>query len=141
LTALHPFLLAGGLGALASALTYSVIWSAVELWRPQLAELWSGGHALGFTGVLLHFFGGTVLGLLFWLSWGLAGLVDVHWWERAMIFAVLAWTGLSMPAVLTTAFARHVSWQSSVALLTQWACTCLLTSVACAWTWEVTLTA
>ena len=58
-----------------------------------------------------------------------------------MIFAVLAWTGLSMPAVLTTAFARHVSWQSSVALLTQWACTCLLTSVACAWTWEVTLTA
>lgn len=138
---LYPFLLAGGLGGLASALAHSVLWSAVELWRPQLASQWSGGRSLSLAGVLLHFVGGTVLALLFWLSWGLAALVDIAWWERALIFGGLAWMALSMPAVLTTCLARELPWQASVSLLAQWACTCLLTSFACAWSWEVALRA
>ncbi|MET0988210.1 MAG: hypothetical protein ABW034_22655 [Steroidobacteraceae bacterium] len=141
MTGLYPFLLAGGLGGLASALAYSVLWSAVDLWRPQVAALWSGGRSLGITGVLLHFVGGTVLGMLFWLSWGLAALIDVSWWERGLVFGGLVWTALSVPSILTTSFARDLPWQSALSLLLQWACTCLLAGCACAWSWESALTA
>lgn len=141
LTALYPLLLSGGLGGLASALSYSVLWSAIDLWQPRLAEIWSGGRSLGLAGVLLHFLAGTVLGLLFWLSWGLAALVDVQWWERGLVFGGLAWTSLSVPSILTTSFVRDLTWQSSMSLLLQWASTCLLASFACAWSWEAAMTA
>lgn len=141
MSSVYPFLLAGGLGGLASSLAYSVLWSIVEWWRPHLAEVWSGGRSLGLVGVLLHYLGGTVLGVLFWSSWGLAALVDVLWWERALLFGLLSWCSLSVPSILTTVLAREVPWQTSIAVLTQWACTCALTSFACAWSWETALQA
>jgi hypothetical protein len=91
--------------------------------------------------VLLHFLGGTGLGILFWLSWGLAALIDVSWWQRGLVFGGLAWTSLSVPSILTAAFARDLTWQSSLSLLLQWASTCLLAGCACAWSWESVLTA
>jgi hypothetical protein len=139
LISLYPFLIAGGLGGLVSSLGCGVLWSVVEWWRPQLAERWSGGRSLGLAGVVLHYIGGTLLGLLFWCSWGLTALIDVEWWLRAVFFGVLTFASLSVPAVLTTALSRDVPWPSAISLLTQWACTCLIASLACAWTWNASL--
>lgn len=138
---LFPYLLSGGLGALASALACSVIWGAIELWRPNLAKTWSAGGALSSVGVFMHFVAGMLLGVTFWLSWGLAALLDLPWWQRGFVFGGLAWAAMSLPCVVTSALARGLAWQTQASLLAQWAGTCVIASLSCAWTWQVVTTA
>jgi hypothetical protein len=129
-------LMMGSLSGLVAVLAHSVIYSIYELVR-------SGGTAVGqlqLTDAFLHLVCGTGLGLLFWLSWGLAAIVDVPWWVRGLAFAMLCWVPLSLPAVLTAwlsaAPERGLSAKMMAVMASRWATTCLIAGLTCAWSWE-----
>jgi hypothetical protein len=136
MVALSYLLIMGSLSGLVAVLAHSVIYSLVELIR-------SGGSQMGsvsFTDAFLHLICGTGLGLLFWLSWGLAGMVDVPWWIRGLSFAMLCWVPVSLPAVIgawiNVAPERGLSTKTMALMASRWATTCLIAGLACAWSWE-----
>jgi len=129
-------LLMGSLSGLVSVLTHSVLFSIYELIR-------SRGTAIGsvqITDAFLHLVCGAGLGLLFWLSWGLAAIVDVLWWVRGVSFAALCWFALSLPAVLnawlSAAPERGISLKAAAVMASRWAMTCLIAGLTCAWSWQ-----
>lgn len=129
-------LLMGSLSGLVGVLTHSVGYSIYELVR-------SRGTATGslqLADAFLHLVCGTGLGLLFWLSWGLAAVVDVPWWVRGLSFAGLCWFALSLPAVLnawlSAAPERGISIKIAAVMASRWATTCLVAGLTCAWSWE-----
>jgi hypothetical protein len=129
-------LMIGSLSGLIGVLAHSVIHSSYELIR-------SRGTATGslqLTDAFLHLVCGTGLGLLFWLSWGLAAIVDVRWWVRGLTFAGLCWFALSLPAILSAwlsaAPERGISFKSAAVMASRWATTCLIAGLTCAWSWH-----
>jgi hypothetical protein len=122
----------GALSGLVGVLAHSVVYSVFELIR-------SRGKAMGtllLTDAFLHLICGAGLGLLFWLSWGLAGLVEVPWWVRGVTFASLCWLPISLPAVLNVWFSTQLSTKTVAAMATRWATTCLIAGLTCSWSWE-----
>lgn len=126
----------GSLSGLVAVLAHSVLYSIYELLR------WRGTvlSSLSLTDACLHLICGTGLGLLFWLSWGLAGMVDVPWWFRGVSFAMLCWVPVSLPAVvgawMTAPPERGLSAKAMAMMASRWAMTCLIAGLTCAWSWE-----
>lgn len=129
-------LMMGSLSGLVAVLAHSVVYSIYELIR------WRGTamSSLKLTDALLHLICGTGLGLLFWLSWGLAAIVDVPWWYRGLSFAMLCWLPVSLPAVLNAwlgaAPERGLSAKAMAMMASRWAMTCVIAGLTCAWSWE-----
>ena len=129
-------LLLGALSGLVSVLFHAVLWSLVDTVRPATTASRRAPTArLDFPDILLHVTSGTGLGLLFWLSWGLAAMIDVAWWLRGLAFGSLAWVFVGLPAILSLARARTGEGGTGAVAL-QWATTCLITGLACAWSWQ-----
>jgi hypothetical protein len=126
----------GSLSGLVGVLAHSVIYSVFELIRSRGKEM----GTLQLSDAFLHLVCGTGLGLLFWLSWGLAGLVEVAWWVRGMTFAALCWVPISLPAVLNAWLSAQptnaLSAKMVMAMTSRWATTCLIAGLTCAWSWE-----
>lgn len=124
----------GALSGLVGVLAHSVVYSLFELIRSRGAE----STTLQLTDAFLHLVCGAGLGLLFWLSWGLAGLVEVPWWMRGVTFASLCWFSISLPAVLNAWLGaqRAISAKALAAMASRWATTCLIAGLTCAWSWE-----
>lgn len=133
---LSYLLVMGSLSGLVAVLAHSVLYSIYELIR------WRGSSfsTLSLTDAFLHLICGTGLGLLFWLSWGLAGMVDVPWWFRGVSFAMLCWVPVSLPAVvgawITSPPERGLSAKATAMMASRWAMTCLIAGLTCAWSWE-----
>jgi hypothetical protein len=127
-------LLMGALSGLVGVLAHSVVYSVFELIRSRGTV----GGTLQLTDAFLHLVCGVGLGLLFWLSWGLAGLVEVPWWVRGVTFAALCWLPISLPAVLNASFSaqRALSTKATAVMATRWATTCLIAGLTCSWSWE-----
>ena len=79
------------MSGLISVLAHAVICSAIDLVRRKSPPSRSRTQQLDVLDALLHMLCGTGLGLLFWLSWGLAAVVDVPWWVRGLTFGGLCW--------------------------------------------------
>jgi hypothetical protein len=126
----------GSMSGLVAVLAHSVGYSIYELIR------WRGTNlsALSLTDAFLHLICGTGLGLLFWLSWGLAAMVDVSWWVRGLTFAMLCWVPVSLPAVVAAWISagpdRGLSTKTMAMMASRWAMTCLVAGLTCAWSWE-----
>lgn len=133
---LSYLLLVGGMSGLVAVLAHSVIYSIYELIRPRGTP----SSTLTVTDAFLHLICGGGLGLLFWLSWGLAAIVDVPWWVRGVTFAMLCWVPLSLPAVVAAwvgaAPERGISTKAMSMMASRWAMTCLVAGLTCAWSWE-----
>jgi hypothetical protein len=127
-------LLTGSLSGLISVLAHSVIGSAVEVLRGPLPA--APGATLRISEALLHMLSGAGLALLFWLSWGMAAVVDVPWWLRGGWFGGLCWLALALPGTLNLAMSRMVTVGVAAALALRWGTTCLITGLACAWSWR-----
>jgi len=127
-------LMMGALSGLVGVLAHSVVYSLIELIRASGSA--SGTFQL--SDAFLHLVCGAGLGLLFWLSWGLAGLVEVPWWVRGVTFASLCWLPISLPAVLNAGFTaqRALSTKTLAAMASRWATTCLIAGLTFAWSWE-----
>ncbi len=133
---LSYLLIMGSLSGLVAVLAHSVLHSIYEMVRSGDTQ----AGAVSLTDALLHLICGTGLGLLFWLSWGLAGMVDVPWWIRGLSFAMLCWLPVSLPAVVAAwigaAPERGLSTRTMALMASRWAMTCLIAGLACAWSWE-----
>ena len=129
-------LLMGALSGLVGVLAHSIVYSVFELIRSR----GTAAGTLQLTDALLHLICGAGLGLLFWLSWGLAGLVEVAWWVRGVTFAALCWVPISLPAVLNAWVSaqptRGLSAKMIGVMASRWATTCLIAGLVCAWSWE-----
>lgn len=129
-------LLMGALSGLVGVLGHSVVFSIYELARSRGRSVGS----LQLSDAFLHLLCGTGLGLLFWLSWGLAAIVDVSWWVRGLSFAALCWVPLSLTAIigawLNAAPERGLSFKVATVMASRWATTCLIAGLTCAWSWQ-----
>jgi hypothetical protein len=127
-------ILTGCLSGLVSVLMHSVLWSAVEAMRPSVVIA-----PLQISDALLHMVYGTGFALLFWLSWGLAAVVDVPWWVRGLSFGTLCWLAFAVPSLVGVALARAIPMATTATLASRWATTSLIAGLACAWSWERSL--
>jgi hypothetical protein len=114
-------MLTGGLSGLVSVLVHSILSSARAAVRP---------------GALLHMLYGTGFALLFWLSWGLAAVVDVPWWVRGLSFGSLCWLSFAVPSLVGVALARGLPVAMIAVLASRWATTSVIAGLSCAWSWE-----
>lgn len=131
---LSYLLMMGALSGLVGVLAHSIVYSVIEL----IGSRGTTAGSLQLTDAFLHLICGAGLGLLFWLSWGLAGLVEVPWWVRGVTFAALCWLPISLPAVLNAWFSAQqaLSTKTVAAMATRWAMTCLIAGLTCAWSWQ-----
>jgi hypothetical protein len=135
---LSYLLLLGSLSGLVSVLAHAVLASLLDtIRRRTTAQAVHDGHSqLQLTDALLHMLCGTGLGLLFWLSWGLAAIVAVPWWVRGVTFAGLGALTLTLPAILDIAWTRGLTQRMTFLIASRWATTFLVAGLACAWSWE-----
>jgi hypothetical protein len=131
---LSYLLLTGSLSGLLSVLAHAVLWSVFATFHVPLPGA-PAGSPLQVSDALLHMLAGTGSALLFWLSWGLAAVVDVPWWLRGLSFAGLCWIALALPTVLGMVMARAIPVPIAVASASRWAMTYLVAGLACAWSW------
>lgn len=120
---------AGGLTALLTTLF-------AGLWLPAKTGAHTrvvDSYALRTVQILLTLFAAAMLGALYWLSWGLAAVVNVAWWLRGTAFAAVCWAALALPALLL--LRTHVVIEARVlaGAIVQWLLVCLGAGLACAW--------
>ena len=134
---LSYLLFTGSLGGLVSILGHSVVWSLVDAARPKPPNRASGAFQpqILISEAFLHMLTGIGLGFLFWLSWGLAAIVDVAWWVRGLAFGGLA-AVLTVPPLLNARFAHKLETLLLVLFASRWLTTCFVVGLACAWNWE-----
>jgi hypothetical protein len=135
---LSYLLLLGSLSGLVSVLAHAVLASLFDMVRrrPAALPVHAEHSQLQLTDALLHMLCGTGLGLLFWLSWGLAAIVAVPWWVRGVTFAGLGAMTLALPAILDIAWTRGLTQRMTLLIASRWATTFLVAGLACAWSWE-----
>jgi len=124
-------MLTGSLSGLVSVLLHSILASARTAVRPGAVI-----PPLQVSDALLHMLYGCGFALLFWLSWGLAAVVEVPWWVRGLSFGSLCWLSFAVPSVVGVALSRGLPVSTIAALASRWATTSVVAGLACAWSWE-----
>lgn len=124
----------GGLSGLLSVFGHSVAWSVAE--RLGLRNSGSPDVHPTVVEMLLHLIAGVTLGAIFWLSWGLAAVVDVSWYVRGFVFASLTFLAACLPALASYMLAARDPKVSSIAVIGRWATTFLAVSLSCSWNWS-----
>jgi hypothetical protein len=130
---LEQLLFAGSLSGLVSILGHSVLWSAVAMVRRPAPGAYD--PQVQIYEAFLHMLCGISLGLLFWLSWGLAAIVQVAWWIRGLTFGGLA-ALLLVPIATNFGVESRIGLKHFATLGSRWLTTCLFTGLSCAWSWE-----
>ncbi len=129
-------LLAGAVGGLASVLLLGLAAPLIVrlgaftpgIWR-QTSATWQIAHAS------IQMLAGVGLGLLFWLSWGLAAVVNIDWWQRGAVFSAVTWAVLAIPVLIANAISVQVEWRAALVTIIEWLCTALCAGLACSWVW------
>lgn len=123
-------MLTGSLSGLVSVLLHSIVASARTAMSPGAVV-----PPLQVSDALLHMLYGTGFALLFWLSWGLAAVVDVPWWVRGLSFGSLCWLSFAVPSVVGVGLSRGLPVATIGALALRWATTSVIAGLTCAWSW------
>ncbi len=133
-TQLYLLMFTGGLSGLLSVFAHSVAWSAADNLGLRNPASPREVHPTVIE-MLMHLIAGIALGALFWLSWGLAAVVDVSWLTRGLAFAGLIFVAVGFPILASVLFAAREAKLSAVAVIVRWATTCLAVSLSCSWNW------
>jgi hypothetical protein len=120
-----------------------VLWSSLVTmpWllrlRPEAtAVLHHENSTLLFAQALLLALGGAALGFLFWLGWALAAIVSAPWYAIGALFGLLAWAGIAVPLLGTTALRLQRFAGVARVLAVEWLVTCLAVGLFCALAWQ-----
>jgi hypothetical protein len=124
-------MLTGSLSGLVSVLLHSILASARTAVRPGAVI-----PPLQISDAMLHMLYGCGFALLFWLSWGLAAVVDVPWWARGLCFGSLCWLSFAAPTVVGVALSKGLPVVTIAAIASRWATTSVIAGLACAWSWD-----
>ena len=122
--------LAGGLAG--------VLWSGIVT-TPWLARagITHGETAFRlFVGAGLRAFAGAMLGLLFWLGWGLIAVVGQPWQAVGLIYGVLCWAAIGVPMLGTLLLRGQVPTRLVLAHAVEWLFTCGAIGLLCALAWH-----
>jgi len=124
----------GVLGGLTSVLIQGLMMPARARLRARAPATWHE-FAVWRVGINagIHAAAGAMLGVFFWLSWGLAGLYGLSWWLQGMLFALIAWTALALPALGSVWLFARLEIQVLAGFIGDWLLTCLAAGIACAW--------
>lgn len=124
----------GTASGLAASLIIRPLWSTLiargndEVWRRSTTR----NETLY---IVAHAFAGAAQGLMFWLSWGLAAIVAVPWWQRGLSVGLVNAALVVLPSTLITASivrgARMIYW----VLITEALVVSVCVGLACSWTW------
>ena len=79
---------------------------------------------------------GALLGLLYWLSWGLVALNGWPWAAYGLVFGGLAWSALALPTLALTGLRAGVPRPFTMVLALEWLVACLAASLFCALAWQ-----
>lgn len=79
---------------------------------------------------------GTLLGLLYWLSWGLVALNGWPWAAYGLVFGGLAWAALVLPSLALTGLRTGLPRSLTFAFALEWLVACLAASLFCALAWQ-----
>lgn len=134
--AISYYILTGSLGALISILLHSVVYSGLELLRRPQLDAVLAMLQITVAETLLHMLGGVTMGFLFWLSWGLAAVIGVPWWQRGLGFGVLCGLGVALPSLISLSIALREARVLSIGVCARWVTTCLIVGLGCAWQWS-----
>jgi hypothetical protein len=125
---------AGAAGGVASVVAQGVSSPWLQDLRGRTADAWQPDrlwrHAVRASA---HIAAAILLGALFWLSWGLAAVINVPWWQRGLIFGAVCWTTLIAPAFVSLAAMVAIPRAIVIAWLVDWLITCATAGLVCAW--------
>jgi apolipoprotein N-acyltransferase len=79
---------------------------------------------------------GAVLGLFYWLGWGLISMVGEPWYATGLVFGVGAWAGTVAPLAITLRLRRPDTGRAAAVLAVEWLVTCVAVGVTCALAWR-----
>lgn len=122
-----------------------VLWNGLVTipWLRRLAARSTAGSAMlqGTLGeqaatMLAYAVSGALLGLLYWLSWGLVALNGWPWPAYGLVFGGLAWAALALPTLALTAVRTGLSRPLALVLALEWLVACLAASLFCALAWQ-----
>jgi hypothetical protein len=100
------------------------------------AALASGTLSGQLATTIVYAASGALLGVLYWLSWGLVALNGWSWPAYGLAFGALVWAALALP-VLALAGLRAALPRPQIALFAlEWLATCLAVGVLCALAWQ-----
>ncbi|HEU4653026.1 MAG TPA: hypothetical protein VFS47_03520 [Steroidobacteraceae bacterium] len=133
-TQLYLLMFTGGLSGLLSVFGHSVAWSAADNLGLRNPNSPREVHPTVIE-MLMHLIAGIALGALFWLSWGLAAVVDVSWLVRGLTFAGLTFAAVCFPVLASVLLAAREAKLSAIAVIARWATTCVAVSLSCSWNW------
>lgn len=134
-TELIVSLIAGASGGLAG-LVWSRVVSHRWLARGTSAPDPDGPFATQVAVGLAFAVAGLVLGLFYWLGWGLISLVGEPWWATGIVFGLVAWAGTVAPLALTLRLRRPDTGRAAAAIAVEWLVTCVAVGVSCALAWR-----
>lgn len=124
----------GSASGMAACLLIRPFWSWLAARKPSAS--WRSWNALNETlYVVAHALAGAAQGIVFWLSWGLAAIVAVPWWQRGLTVGLVNAGLLILPVVLVTATLLRISRLLFAVLLTEAVVTSLCVGFACSWIW------
>ena len=122
----------------ASGLTACLVIRPLWSWcaARMRAEWWRASNATNETiYIASHALAGAAQGITFWLSWGLAAIVAVPWWQRGLSVGLANALLLIGPTALTTASVIRVPRMFYLVLMAEALVTSLCIGLACSWIW------
>lgn len=87
-------------------------------------------------GAALRGVAGAVLGLLFWLGWGLIAIVGRPWYEVGALYGTLAWLACVAPTLGTLSLRGQGPARPVAAHALEWLFTCVAIGLLCALAWH-----
>ncbi|MFO1406197.1 MAG: hypothetical protein U1F08_01555 [Steroidobacteraceae bacterium] len=79
---------------------------------------------------------GAVLGLFYWLGWGLISMAGEPWWASGLVFGAVAWAGTVAPLSVALRLRRPDTGRVAAAVAVEWLVTCVAVGVSCALAWR-----
>jgi hypothetical protein len=130
---------AGGIAGLGMGIIDSLVDGLLKDWlsrtsHSSVAHVQASERTRYPLQILINMVSGIGVGLLFWLSWGLAGLVRINWWERGLAFGVTLWLVCCVPYVAQLYLTHRLSARVAVVTALQRGYGLCLISLICAWT-------
>ena len=128
----------GSAAALTTSLILRPVWSALAsrmnlqtdqtIWiglSSRSEAMYLGAHALA----------GATQGLFFWLSWGLAALGIMSWWQQGLVVGGAFSLLLVMPIFLISTSVIRIDRKIVWVLCGETLTTCMAVALACSWNW------
>lgn len=124
----------GSASGLTACLLLRPLWS---LWLARgPSELWRAVTTRTETFyVATHALAGAAQGIVFWLSWGLAAIVAVPWWQRGLSVGAVNAVLLIWPTALMMASVLRAPRVIYLVLLSEALVTSVCVGLACSWVW------